>query len=62
MIETSMSDGLSAEQLENVIAGIPLKRVGKASELAGACLFLASDLSGFVIGATIVVNGGIHIH
>ena len=62
MIETPMLDGLSAEQLENVVAGIPLKRVGKTSELAGACLFLASDLSGFVTGATIDVNGGIHIH
>lgn len=62
MIETPMLDGLSQEQLDNVITGIPLKRVGKTSELAGACLFLASDLSGFVTGATIDVNGGIHIH
>jgi NAD(P)-dependent dehydrogenase (short-subunit alcohol dehydrogenase family) len=62
MIETPMLDGLSEEQLNGVIAGIPLKRVGKTSELAGACLFLASDLSGFVTGATIDVNGGIHIH
>jgi NAD(P)-dependent dehydrogenase (short-subunit alcohol dehydrogenase family) len=62
MIETSMLDGLSEEQLNNVISGIPLKRVGKTSELAGTCLFLASDLSGFITGATIDVNGGIHIH
>ncbi|MDP1844337.1 MAG: SDR family NAD(P)-dependent oxidoreductase [Sediminibacterium sp.] len=62
MIETPMLDGFNQEQLDNVIAGIPLKRVGKTSELAGACLFLASDLSGFVTGATIDVNGGIHIH
>ena len=62
MIETPMLDGLTEEQLNNVISGIPLKRVGKTSELAGACLFLASDLSGFITGATIDVNGGIHIH
>ena len=62
MIETPMLDGLTDEQLDNVVAGIPLRRVGKTSELAGACLFLASDLSGFVTGATIDVNGGIHIH
>jgi NAD(P)-dependent dehydrogenase (short-subunit alcohol dehydrogenase family) len=62
MIETPMLDGLSKEQLEIVITGIPLKRVGRTDELAGACLFLASDLSGFVTGATIDVNGGIHIH
>jgi NAD(P)-dependent dehydrogenase (short-subunit alcohol dehydrogenase family) len=62
MIETPMLDGLTENQLNGVIEGIPLKRVGKTSELAGACLFLASDLSGFVTGATIDVNGGIHIH
>lgn len=62
MIETPMLDGLSEEQLNNVVVGIPLRRVGKTAELAGACLFLASDLSGFVTGATIDVNGGIHIH
>jgi NAD(P)-dependent dehydrogenase (short-subunit alcohol dehydrogenase family) len=62
MIATSMLDGLTAPQLEEVVAGIPLKRVGTALELAGTCLFLASDLSGFITGATIDVNGGIHIH
>jgi NAD(P)-dependent dehydrogenase (short-subunit alcohol dehydrogenase family) len=62
MIETSMLDGLSEEQLNEVISSIPLKRVGKTIELAGACLFLASALSGFTTGATIDVNGGIHIH
>lgn len=62
MIETSMLDGLSEKQLNDVISGIPLKRVGKTVELAGTCLFLASDLSGFITGATIDVNGGIHIH
>jgi NAD(P)-dependent dehydrogenase (short-subunit alcohol dehydrogenase family) len=62
MIETSMLDGLTEAQLNEVVSGIPLKRVGKTIELAGACLFLASDLSGFTTGATIDVNGGIHIH
>lgn len=62
MIETPMLDGLSEEQLTAVISSIPLKRVGKTLELAGTCLFLASDLSGFITGATIDVNGGIHIH
>jgi NAD(P)-dependent dehydrogenase (short-subunit alcohol dehydrogenase family) len=62
MIETSMLDGINDEELKNVIAAIPLKRVGKTIELAGTCLFLASELSGFITGATIDVNGGIHIH
>jgi NAD(P)-dependent dehydrogenase (short-subunit alcohol dehydrogenase family) len=62
MIETNMLDGLNEEQLNEVIAAIPLKRVGKTIELAGTCLFLASELSGYVTGATIDVNGGSHIH
>jgi NAD(P)-dependent dehydrogenase (short-subunit alcohol dehydrogenase family) len=62
MIETNMLDGLTEGQLNKVVSTIPLKRVGKTIELAGTCLFLASDLSGFTTGATIDVNGGIHIH
>jgi NAD(P)-dependent dehydrogenase (short-subunit alcohol dehydrogenase family) len=35
---------------------------GKPRYIAGACLFLASDLSAYITGATIDVNGGSHIH
>ncbi len=62
MIETPMLDGLSEERLRDIVAAIPLQRTGTPRELAGACLFLASELSGFVTGATIDVNGGSHIH
>jgi NAD(P)-dependent dehydrogenase (short-subunit alcohol dehydrogenase family) len=62
MIETPMLDGLPPERLQDIIDAIPLKRTGTTRELAGACLFLASELSGFVTGATIDVNGGTHIH
>lgn len=62
MIETAMLDGLSEERLRGIIDAIPLKRTGTTREMAGACLFLASELSGFVTGATIDVNGGTHIH
>lgn len=62
MIETTMLDGLSDERLRGIIDAIPLKRTGTTREAAGACLFLASELSGFVTGATIDVNGGSHIH
>lgn len=62
MIETPMLDGLSAERLTGILAGIPLQRAGTTREAAGVCLFLASELSGFVTGATIDVNGGSHIH
>jgi NAD(P)-dependent dehydrogenase (short-subunit alcohol dehydrogenase family) len=62
MIETPMLDGLSEERMRGIIDAIPLKRTGTPREMAGACLFLASELSGFVTGATIDVNGGAHIH
>ncbi|CAM3808966.1 SDR family NAD(P)-dependent oxidoreductase [Polaromonas hydrogenivorans] len=62
MIETAMLDGLPPERLGAIIDAIPLKRTGTTKEAAGVCLFLASDLSGFVTGATIDVNGGSHIH
>lgn len=62
MIDTPMLDGLSPQRLNDIVEGILLKRIGTTRELAGACLFLASELSGFVTGATIDVNGGTHIH
>jgi len=62
MIDTPMLDGLTPERLQGIVEAIPLKRTGTTREAAGACLFLASDLSGFVTGATIDVNGGTHIH
>jgi NAD(P)-dependent dehydrogenase (short-subunit alcohol dehydrogenase family) len=53
---------LSEERLQGIIEAIPLRRIGTTREMAGACLYLASELSGFVTGATIDVNGGTHIH
>src|SRR5262249_54954920 len=41
---------------------IPMGRVGVAEEVARVFLFLASDLSTYITGATIDVNGGLHIH
>jgi NAD(P)-dependent dehydrogenase (short-subunit alcohol dehydrogenase family) len=62
MAQTSMIDGVSDAQIEAILHDIPLRRLGTPREVAGACLFLASDLSSFVTGATIDVNGGLHIH
>jgi NAD(P)-dependent dehydrogenase (short-subunit alcohol dehydrogenase family) len=62
MAQTGMLDGIDPLQIERIIAEIPLRRLGTPREVAGTCLFLASELSGFVTGATIDVNGGLHIH
>jgi NAD(P)-dependent dehydrogenase (short-subunit alcohol dehydrogenase family) len=63
MTETGMLDGnITQAKFDEVVSNIPLKRAGKPVDIAGACLFLASDLSAYVTGATIDVNGGSHIH
>jgi NAD(P)-dependent dehydrogenase (short-subunit alcohol dehydrogenase family) len=62
MAQTAMVDHLTSKELDAIRETIPLRRLGTAREVAGACLFLASDLSGFVTGATLDVNGGLHIH
>jgi NAD(P)-dependent dehydrogenase (short-subunit alcohol dehydrogenase family) len=62
MAQTAMLDGLSEAQIEAIVREIPLRKLGDPRDVAGACLFLASDLSRFVTGATIDVNGGLHIH
>jgi NAD(P)-dependent dehydrogenase (short-subunit alcohol dehydrogenase family) len=41
---------------------IPLARLGRAEDIAGACVFLASDLSAYCTGITLDVNGGMLIH
>ena len=63
LIETDITAGkLSDEMKTEILKGIPLNRLGEAGDVAKACLFLASDLSSYVTGATLDVNGGMLIH
>ena len=57
-IETEMTSELSQEIVEKWIQGIPLKRGGKPEDVANLCLFLSSDLSSFITGQVINVDGG----
>ncbi len=57
-IETEMTDELDEEQLKAWLSNIPLKRAGKGKDIADACIFLASDMSSYVTGQTISVDGG----
>jgi NAD(P)-dependent dehydrogenase (short-subunit alcohol dehydrogenase family) len=63
LIQTDITGGkLTDEMRRDIIKGIPLARLGTAEDVAGIYLFLASDLSAYVTGAVIDVNGGMLIH
>jgi 3-oxoacyl-[acyl-carrier protein] reductase len=57
-IETAMTDKIPAEMKDKLQTGIPLGRVGAPAEVARAALFLASDLSAYVTGEVLKVDGG----
>ena len=58
-IETEMTGELNEATVEEWKKSIPLKRGGQAQEVANVCLFLGSDLSSYVTGQTIQVDGGL---
>lgn len=63
LVDTDMTSPFMAEEIRLGLARqAPLGRLATAREVAGACLFLASDLAGYVTGTTLDVNGGLHIH
>ena len=61
LIKTDGSPNDSPERRAQFEKDIPLGRSGTVWEVAGAILFVVSDLSGYVTGATIDVNGGFHM-
>ena len=57
-IKTDMTAALPPETVKAWEAGIPLRRGGTPEDVAKVCLFLASDLAGYVTGQVIAVDGG----
>ena len=57
-IETEMTAQLSEDVVAGWRAGIPLKRGGSPTDVANACVFLASDLSNYITGQVLNVDGG----
>ena len=46
--------------LERSSTTIPMERLGKPEEIGALCSYLASDLAGYMTGATLNINGGLH--
>mgnify|MGYP001039941268 FL=1 len=57
-IETEMTKNLSDDTLESWYGIIPLKRGGKPSDIGNVCVFLGSDMSSYMTGQVLVVDGG----
>lgn len=59
-IETEMTQKLDEKVVEEWRTNIPLKRGGTPEDIANACVFLASDLSAYITGQVLSVDGGMH--
>ena len=60
-IGTDMVNAIRQEVLDKIIATIPVKRLGKPSEIASIIAWLASEEGGYATGADFSVNGGLHM-
>ena len=60
-VDTDMVRAVPPAVLEKIIAKIPMGRLGRAEDIARGVLFLAADDGDFVTGATLSINGGLHM-
>jgi acetoacetyl-CoA reductase len=60
-IDTEMVTAVPKNVLDQIIAGIPVGRLGMADEIARCVAFLASEDAGFITGSTLTVNGGQYV-
>ncbi|TNE37701.1 MAG: acetoacetyl-CoA reductase [Alphaproteobacteria bacterium] len=61
-IDTDMVAAVPENVLAKIVAGIPVGRLGQASEIARGVCFLAADDAGFITGSTLSINGGQHMY
>ena len=60
-IATDMTEGLSQEQRDKLVEQVPLKRLGTVADIAATVAFLAGPGASYITGATLHVNGGMHM-
>ncbi|MCF7983943.1 MAG: acetoacetyl-CoA reductase [Thiohalocapsa sp.] len=61
-VETAMTLAMRDDVREAIIAGVPMRRMGKPEEIASAVSFLTAEANGYVTGANLPVNGGLFMH
>ena len=61
-VDTDMVRAVPPNVLEKIIARIPVGRLGRASDISRAVLFLVADEAEFITGSTMSVNGGQHMY
>jgi acetoacetyl-CoA reductase len=60
-VETDMVKAIKQEIRDQIIATIPMGRLARPEEIAAVVAFLASEEAGYITGANISVNGGMHM-
>ena len=60
-IDTDMTSTMTDAMKEQLVKVVPLGRTGTAREIAGACVYLASDEAAYVTGQVLRVNGGMYV-
>jgi acetoacetyl-CoA reductase len=61
-IDTDMVAAVPEDVLGKIVAKIPVKRLGKAEEIARGVVFLVAEDAGFITGSTLSINGGQHMY
>lgn len=59
-VATKMVMAIKPEILQTIVDSVPMKRLAKPDEIGFACVYLCSELAGFMTGATMNINGGLH--
>jgi acetoacetyl-CoA reductase len=59
-VGTKMVMAIREDVLKGIVDSIPMKRLAKPDEIGALCSYLASELAGYMTGATLNINGGLH--
>ncbi|NDB48306.1 MAG: SDR family oxidoreductase, partial [Proteobacteria bacterium] len=60
-IDTKMTKSINEEFKKKLVENIPMGKLGNGNDIANCAIFLASDLSSYITGETIHVNGGMYM-